>query len=131
MKNRRKVDEWMKRARSNMAYVKAGKISTELLYEDLCFNAQQAVEKALKGLCIMHGINFPRTHNIEFLIEILKKGGVIIPPREKKARLLTDYAVTARYPGGSEPVTKKEYQKAFKITDCVLRWVEQELKKQL
>ena len=39
-----RVEQWLKRAKSNMAFVMAGKISSDILYEDLCFEAQQAVK---------------------------------------------------------------------------------------
>jgi HEPN domain-containing protein len=36
---------WLSRARSSLALARA-KIDEEICYEDLCFQAQQAVEKA-------------------------------------------------------------------------------------
>jgi HEPN domain-containing protein len=47
MKNRHGVEEWLRRARSNIARAKIGRISEDVLYEDLCFDCQQAVEKSL------------------------------------------------------------------------------------
>ena len=128
----KKVDgaqEWFKRAKSNMAFVRAGKISPDILYEDLCFEAQQATEKALKALCITHKIIFPKTHNIEYLMELLEKQKIFIPHEVQMARLLTDYAVATRYPGGYEPVSKQDYEKASKIAELVLSWVEENLGK--
>jgi len=37
-----------------MARAKAGRFSPEILYEDLCFDAQQTVEKCLKSISIIH-----------------------------------------------------------------------------
>jgi HEPN domain-containing protein len=45
--------EWLNRARSNLALAREQKPGIYL--EDLCFNAQQAVEKAIKGLLIKLG----------------------------------------------------------------------------
>jgi len=45
MKNREIMLDWLKRARSNWERAKIGKVSAGILYEDLCFDAQQAVEK--------------------------------------------------------------------------------------
>ena len=93
MKNLEKAKEWLRRSKSNMARAKAGKVSPEIIYEDLCFDAQQAAEKALKALCIADGIVFPKTHDISFLIELLEKANVFIPDEIQNAKLLTDYAV--------------------------------------
>ncbi len=49
MKNLDKANAWLQRAKSNMARAKAGRVSPDILYEDLCYDAQQAVEKALKS----------------------------------------------------------------------------------
>ena len=41
------------------------------MYEQLCFHAQQAAEKAIKAVLVHLGINFPRAHNIQGLIDLL------------------------------------------------------------
>jgi len=64
MRNLERAKEWLKRAKSNLARAKAGKVSEDILYEDLCFDAQQAAEKALKALCIVHGVKFSRVHEL-------------------------------------------------------------------
>jgi HEPN domain-containing protein len=51
MKNESLVRIWLKRAKSNLQIAKAGKVFDDILYEDLCFDCEQAVEKALK-LCL-------------------------------------------------------------------------------
>lgn len=43
---------WLNRAKSNLARAKVGQLFPEILYEDLCFDAQQAAEKALKALFV-------------------------------------------------------------------------------
>ena len=42
--------EWLRRARSNLARSSQGQVAPDVLFEDACFDAQQAVEKALKAL---------------------------------------------------------------------------------
>ena len=113
-----------------MARAKAGRVSSEILYEDLCFDAQQSVEKALKSLCVFHQIVFPKTHDIAYLIELLEKGNVIIPDDVQNAKLLIGYAVETRYPGDYEPADEDDYSKAVEIADKVLRWVKKEMDKE-
>jgi len=59
MRNLERANQWFKRAKSNMARAKAGRVSSEILYEDLCFDSQQVVEKALKALCAYPILLFP------------------------------------------------------------------------
>jgi len=127
MKNLDKANEWLQRAKSNMARAKAGRASPDILYEDLCFDAQQAVEKAFKSVCIIHEIVFPKTHDIAYLIELLEKGSVEMPENLQNARILTGYAVETRYPGDYEPVNEEDLRKAIEIAKEVLTWVEKEI----
>ncbi len=60
MKNLKIAKEWVKRAKSNLAMAKAGRVSQDILYEDLCFEAQQAVEKGLKSSALPMRLSFPR-----------------------------------------------------------------------
>lgn len=92
MKNLDKANEWLQRAKSNMARAKAGRVSPDILYEDLCYDAQQAVEKAFKSVCIIQEIVFPKTHDIAYLIELLEKGGMEVPENLQFAKILTGYA---------------------------------------
>lgn len=130
MKNQHNVEEWLKRARSNMARAKMGKLSEAILYEDLCFDCQQTVEKSLKGLLIHIGIGFPRIHSITRLIELIEEAGITVPEYVKDAITLTVYAVDARYPSNQESVEENEYQEAVEIAEKVYDWVKTELRRQ-
>lgn len=120
MKKENNINEWLKRAKSNLERAKIGKLSDDILYEDLCYDTQQAVEKSLKALCIKFDIIFPKTHNIEYLIELLEKNDIIINNNIETAKILTNYAIETRYPGEYEPVDKYEYLKALKIAENVV-----------
>ena len=56
--------EWLRRARSNLARARLGHGQPDVLLEDLCFDAQQACEKALKALFVLKAAAVPRTHSI-------------------------------------------------------------------
>jgi HEPN domain-containing protein len=129
MKNLDKAHEWLRRAKSNMARAKAGRVAPDILYEDLCYDAQQAVEKAFKSVCIIHEIIFPKTHDIAYLIELLEKGGLEVPENLQNAKILTGYAVETRYPGDYEPVDEEDLRKAIEIAKEVLKWVKKEIDK--
>jgi len=102
----------------------------DIYLEDLCFNAQQAAEKALKGLLLAHGANFPYIHDLGELLRLLEQSGEHIPDRLREASQLTDYAVEARYPGLAEAVDPQEHQEALVLAEEVVGWVETRLAEQ-
>ncbi len=117
---------WLARAKSNLRLARIGHQEGVFL-EDLCFEAQQAAEKALKALCLYHGIDFPKTHSWVYLMDLLEQHGVAIPPSVREADTLTQYAVAGRYPGWLS-VTEEEYQQAVTLAERVVAWVEKTIR---
>ena len=128
MKNREIILNWLKRARSNLERAKMGRVTQGILYEDLCFDAQQAVEKSLKAILVKLNQPFPKTHSIGVLLKLIEEADVEIPKNINQAKLLTTYAVDARYPGDYEPVSKEEYKEALKIAEDVFKWLDNIIK---
>jgi len=85
------------------------------------------VEKCLKAILIAENIPFPRTHNLKILLDLLPKG-VSLPVAPSTVAELTDFAVSARYPGHYEPVTDEEYTNAVEIARTLVSWTEAYLK---
>ena len=69
--------EWLRRARSNLALARNRVPDVEL--EDLCFEAQQAAQKAIKGVLIGLGIEFPYVHDVSQLLSLVEGAGHAIP----------------------------------------------------
>jgi HEPN domain-containing protein len=113
---------WIDRAKSSYELSRAT-IHNNIYFEDLCYQAQQAAEKALKGLLIYYGVEPELTHNIGVLLNELEKF-TEIAENIKDAMNLTNYAVQTRYPGGYDAITKEEYENAVKIAKACLDWVE-------
>jgi len=111
MKNEEYVNQWLKRAQSNLERARLGKVKKEILFEDLCFDCQQCVEKAFKALLICLDKEFPPTHSIAKLFEFIAETKTEVPEEFHEAIELTDYAVATRYPGRMEMVTEDEFRK--------------------
>ena len=118
--------EWLKRAKSNLALAKQPK-TEDIYWEDLCFETQQAAEKALKAVLLSKKIRFRFVHDLAELITLLENNGVSLPEGVRTAAILTDYSVEVRYPGPFEPVTKEEFKKALKIAESVVAWAEKQI----
>jgi HEPN domain-containing protein len=115
--------EWLNRARSSLAIAAATHIP-EVYLEDLCFDAQQAAEKALKAVLLSVEVRLAYTHDLAYLLSLVEQAGLELPPAVRRAAILSDYAVQARYPGVAEPVTQDEYVEALEIARTVIAWAE-------
>jgi HEPN domain-containing protein len=120
-------EEWLRYARADLAVCRVAMERTDILPEIACFHAQQCAEKSLKALLLAKNIPFPRTHIIEFLLDLLAEAGVAVPAEVDEALALTQYAVQMRYPGVWEPVTRDEARAAAALAAQVLAWTEEEM----
>jgi len=116
--------EWLNRARSNLARAQEGDKIAGVYLEDLCFDAQQAAEKAIKALLIDRRIEFPYIHDLAELVELVEKSGQAVPDSVREAARITRYAVAARYPGAIDPVMYDDYDEAVATAEAVVRWAE-------
>jgi HEPN domain-containing protein len=114
---------WLRRARSNLLKAEAARNVPDVFFEDLCFDAQQAAEKAIKALLLHRRKAFPKTHVIGELLTLVRESGLEVSEEIREAALLTRYAVVTRYPGPAE-VTEEEYTRAVELAERVLRWAE-------
>ena len=116
-------EEWLRRAKSNLVRAKQVK-PAGAYWEDLCFDTEQAAEKAVKAILTHRKVQFPKIHDIGELLSLLDQSGEKIPEEIWWVDDLTQYAVETRYPGPAEPVTQKEYREAVKMAERVVKWAE-------
>jgi len=109
------------RARSDLAIAKSP-LPEGALYEDLCFHAQQAAEKAIKAVYRANGLVFRYTHDLEELLRGLQEGGIGVPSVVKEGADLSDFAWEARYPRTGEPVGQSDYLEAVTLAERVVEW---------
>lgn len=114
--------DWLRHAHSDLELARE-KPSPKVLFEDLCFHAQQAAEKALKAVLIAQEISFPRTHNIRTLLDLLPQT-VQLPDEVQGVGKLTTYAVSSRYPGIVEPIDEEEHQESVRLAEIAVNWAE-------
>ena len=117
--------EWLNRARCDLALARME--APGIYLEDLCFHAQQAVEKALKVLLIHYHVAFPYVHDLARLLTLLDEAGEPIPDDIRDAAQLTSFAVLARYPGIAAPISHERYKQGISLGERVVRWAEERL----
>jgi len=86
--------EWIKKAEADFSDAHA-KLSVDLV----CFLSQQCVEKYLKGYLDEQGIPFPRTHDLEDLLDLTLELQPLWDSWRSSISALTQYAAEFRYPG--------------------------------
>ena len=120
-----RYESWIDRAKSSIE-IAVTRNSELVYYEDLCYQAQQAAEKAIKGMLIYYNAEPQFTHNIGILLEDLQ--AFVNIDEIKETIKLTKYAVQTRYPGEYDDITKKDYEESIKITKKCLEWVQNKIK---
>ena len=69
---------------------------TEYYTSTICFHAQQATEKFLKAFLAYHDVDFPRTHDVDYLLQECRK--INRDAFNIDLKSLSDFGVTIRYP---------------------------------
>jgi len=121
-------DEWLIHARSDLKLAKLG-IAQDVLREQICFHAQQAVEKSLKAVLLHFKVDFPLTHDLEELLDTLKIAGISIPSNLNEIGVLTPYAVETRYPGYWGEISESEVIEALELAESAIKWAEETTKR--
>lgn len=105
--------QWLNQADEDIRLARhAFTLSSSRPYKLIAFHAQQCAEKCLKAFLAFKKVDFPYTHNISVLLETGSEHAAWMQDL-RDAEILTDYAVTVRYPG-AERVTKKDAEAAVK-----------------
>lgn len=89
-------------------------LSSSAPYRLIAYHAQQFAEKHLKAYLVFHNVDFPDTHNIARLLELCAEKATW-PDTVRDSEELTPFAITTRYPGEDEEVTKEEALRAIDI----------------
>ncbi len=113
-------EDWLIHALSDLKLARVGKEDPEILSEQTCFHAQQAVEKSLKAVLLFSKVDFPLTHDLRDLLEVFETSDIALPENFKEVDVLTPYAVESRYPGYWEVITDQDVVEAFSLAEKVL-----------
>lgn len=123
------VKQWIEKAEEDFRvaeYLLALKEDCPL--NPVCFHSQQCAEKYIKALLIYCSIQFPKSHDV---VELLN----LVPENYRPDLSIYDlatinrYAVETRYPGEWEIVTRQEAEESVRIAGDVRQKIRQLLGK--
>jgi HEPN domain-containing protein len=118
-----KVKQWFEIADEDLQLALfAFNMSSPIPYRLIAYHCQQAAEKYLKGLLVYLQIDFPYTHSIERLIELIPKE-IAVSFSLNEVNDLTDYAVAKRYPDYYEKISLEDAEKASRLAIQVNEFV--------
>jgi len=92
----------------------------------LGFHAQQAAEKAVKAVLSVAGAEYPKTHDLQRLLNLAAEAGVALPPDAAELPRLTPFGATLRYDetpemAGGEVLDRRW---AIEVVRRTIQWAE-------
>lgn len=113
------VQQWLSKAQKDLRAASVLLAADLEDYENVGFHAQQAAEKCIKAFLVRHQIEFPKTHDIAVLRELVAQVDRRTTERLAAAEVLTPYGVTFRYPGALPSVSRDEARRALRLAEQV------------
>ena len=110
------INEWIEKADHDLGSAKLIYSHLPDYYDTIAFHYQQAVEKYIKAMLVYFDVEFQRTHNLIYLLELLSGKIEIDDNRYDKAILLNGFSVQIRYPDKTIYLTKEELEFAILIS---------------
>ena len=105
--------EWIEKASADQATAgREMRAQKNPNYDAVCFHAQQCAEKPLKAALTESGLPFSRTHDLNYLLDLVLSAQPLWEAFRPSFQELVSYAVEYRYPG--ETATKEMPRAALK-----------------
>jgi HEPN domain-containing protein len=103
---------WLAKSRGDILCIENNLAAAKVPWEAVAFHAQQAVEKALKGILVSRRADLPHTHDLGYLLDCCRAAGLQMTHLQEECDRLTPYAVGLRYPGAGPDIEEAEARKA-------------------
>jgi HEPN domain-containing protein len=93
------VAQWLARAEEDLGVARHLLADRLPYYTAIGFHAQQAAEKYVKAFLVAHQVEFPKTHDLGRLLDLVAGVDAALAEALSGAVQLSDYGVDVRYPG--------------------------------
>ena len=113
------VRDWIDKAGSDLGAARHLLTGVGSFPESVAFHAQQAAEKYLKAFLVWHQIEFPKTHDVARLLELVASLDAGLAEELRDAADLTPYGVDYRYPGDYPEVSAAEAEHCIELASAV------------
>ena len=110
---RQLIESWLTKARNDLTSAQVLGTNPVPLLDTGIYHCQQAAEKAIKGYLVFADEHFPRTHDLETLINLAIPHEGSFVGWIDVARQLTPYATLYRYPGPVANPNRHQFDQAL------------------
>ena len=124
--NKDDAQRWLEYAEKDLGAAHTLLESKEFFPRQICFLAQQAAEKSVKAILVFAEVNFPKTHDLDRLRDLIPDGWRFKEQFPDLAEL-TIWSVESRYPGDSPDVVEWEAREIFRLAESVFYSIKAEL----
>lgn len=128
--NATEAARWLAYAHSDLAAAQALYDTPDHYPRQVCYFAQQAVEKALKAIFVFHKIEFPLTHDLDRLRALIPEGWSV-KQSSVGLTVLTVWAIGARYPDDLPDATIADATAALAVARAAVDSITNEFESRL
>lgn len=113
------VRQWLLKAEEDFNAAKSLLSYGTSFLATVCFHSQQAAEKYLKAFLTYHQVEFPKTHDIDELLDLVATTDSKLSESLRDTIVLTNYSVNVRYPVDLSNMTANDAQQAIQLAEKV------------
>lgn len=121
---------WLEYAKKDVRAAHALLDSGEFFPRQICFLSQQAAEKAIKAILVFEEVDFPKSHDIDRLRDLVPAGWKVKTDFPDLAEL-TVWAVESRYPGAYPDIVEREARETLQLAESVFDTVQAEMNEKI
>ena len=122
------VKRWLKYAQEDINTAQNLSAQDGLVPRQACWFAQQSAEKGLKAILIFLQIEFPFSHDLDVLCNLVPDDWGLKPKHSDLASL-TEWAVESRYPGDWPEATVEDADNAVQEAQSLWQKIREEFQK--
>ena len=116
-------EKWFKKADSDLKTVVILLNAEDCLPDICCFHSQQCAEKYLKAYLVSRNIKFPKTHDLEVLLNLLIKQNEIFIQLMESIIPLQEFGIAPRYPDDIDELTSEDAKIALSSATSIKEFI--------
>lgn len=113
------VKQWLDKAADDVGLAEHLVSENTSFFTAVGFHAQQAAEKYLKAFLVHHQMEFPKTHDLAKLLDLVAPVDSDLAGSLRDITELSPYGVEFRYPGDYPTMTSEDAKKALSLVKLI------------